>query len=782
MKRTACILAAFLLCSSTAGAKPRSPFYDAAPLGSGALVGPSGLSLSSDLVMGGYDITSADDIYATPATTDVAPGTTQLHGHDAFPGATGANRSGGQLDLSGGIGAHTITIADRTQCTGAVVTATVDGSSYTMTEGVHWSAITSNGAACTSLAATLISVPGISITSGCVSNVLRVVPENPLNTLAVAISIAGCGTAYNGTDGSVKVWTPLVANSSLESVGSATFDTYADFVAQGSNPAAPSAGTARFHAATTQGFTRFEQDNEAATNLVLGRDIVFVAKNTSGGTVSKGQVVYVSGSTGNVPTVALAKADSSTTLPAVGVALDAIADNAFGQVMAIGIVASFDTSAFSVGARVWVSSTAAGALTTTRPDVPAFAQRVGSILVSGVGNGSLLVDVAPHIGGMETGTVNSFKAPSFVSSTTNPAQSGVLRAANNEAAVCARNVANSADVCIVANTANYLAPSGGNGIDVPANMLLALGVTGSSGTNTFLLYGTAQTPDAALIGLGTESRNLIIVEGGDQATDFGHALQTNPTLFIQSSNQAQPSQWVSLAHDQTNAVIGVGAGQLSVPAGVTTPVLSLGADPGDAVTGVNLSNNTCVSWEIATPGADRTICVDSGNDLRINTRIFVTGDVFSTTTGLTAATMSANTGNPVRSAIGHYNWTNAMVTALGASLTGDINVVTLPAKTILKNAYVIIDTACTGVTTLSVSIGRTAASYIDYVVASDAKAAANTVYGDDSAERGVNLTGYDLPSFTGTTTIKAHFISTIDNLSAALTCTGEVVVETVLVP
>lgn len=196
---------------------------------------------------------------------------------------------------------------------------------------------------------------------------------------------------------------------------------YVDLVAI-ANPAAPAAGTARFHAATTQGFTRFEEDNEAATNLVLGRDNVFIAKNTSGSDITKGQVVRVTGSTGNVPNIGLAKGDSASTLPAIGIALDTIGNNNFGQVMKLGILASFNTSAFSTGDQVWVSTTTAGALQNTRPASPNYVQRVGSVLVDGVGNGSLLITIAPFIGGQETGTNASaytFASKVYINDTSN---------------------------------------------------------------------------------------------------------------------------------------------------------------------------------------------------------------------------------------------------------------------------------------------------------------------------------------------------------------------------
>jgi len=138
-------------------------------------------------------------------------------------------------------------------------------------------------------------------------------------------------------------------------------------------------------------------------HFTVTRDNVLVVRNTSGSAMTAGQVVYVTGSTGNVPNVGLAKADSVTTLPAVGILMADAANNAFVMCMMTGIF-TMDTSAFSTGDRLFVSATTAGALTNTRPISPLYAQRMGSVLVDGVGNGSLDVTTAPFIGGEESGT------------------------------------------------------------------------------------------------------------------------------------------------------------------------------------------------------------------------------------------------------------------------------------------------------------------------------------------------------------------------------------------
>ena len=123
-----------------------------------------------------------------------------------------------------------------------------------------------------------------------------------------------------------------------------------------------------------------------------------------------------------------------------------------------------------------------------------------------------------------------------------------------------------------------------------------------------------------------------------------------------------------------------------------------------------------------------------------------------------------------------------MVVALGGNLTGDISICTLPAKTVVRNVYLVVDTQATnGGGTLTGAVGYTAAAYIDYINPSSLMAAAGTVYGGVAGDRGTALTGYDLPNYTGTKTLYMHLISTVNNLNTITTCTGHVVICTELI-
>ena len=88
----------------------------------------------------------------------------------------------------------------------------------------------------------------------------------------------------------------------------------------------------------------------------------------------------------------------------------------------------------------------------------------------------------------------------------------------------------------------------------------------------------AQALDQNVIGVRggpstSGGRQLILSEFDNRALDHDHATPTDPTLFIHSatSPDTDNTQWVSLAHNQTNAVLGVGKGALSVSASLLLP-------------------------------------------------------------------------------------------------------------------------------------------------------------------------------------------------------------------
>jgi hypothetical protein len=113
------------------------------------------------------------------------------------------------------------------------------------------------------------------------------------------------------------------------------------------------------------------------------------AKNSTGSTISKGKLVYISGYdiASGYPEISLADNTSSSTMAAIGVVREDILNNATGFVIVNGKLSDVDTSTFSVNAIVYVGTS--GDFTTTKPTGTALIQNVGKVLRSHASNGQI---------------------------------------------------------------------------------------------------------------------------------------------------------------------------------------------------------------------------------------------------------------------------------------------------------------------------------------------------------------------------------------------------------
>ena len=108
--------------------------------------------------------------------------------------------------------------------------------------------------------------------------------------------------------------------------------------------------------------------------------IVRLVRNTTGATLTKGTVVYISGATGNNPIVSKAIATGdSTSAQTFGLLQADIANNATGYVVTMGDLIGLDTSAFTEGQQVYLSGTVAGTYTATKTLAPTHLVYIGVI-------------------------------------------------------------------------------------------------------------------------------------------------------------------------------------------------------------------------------------------------------------------------------------------------------------------------------------------------------------------------------------------------------------------
>lgn len=146
----------------------------------------------------------------------------------------------------------------------------------------------------------------------------------------------------------------------------------------------------------------------ADVTLQVGQETIVHAKNTSGGTISNGQAVYINGAVGasGSPTIALAQADTLDTARQIGIATADIADNGFGWVTLTGKVRGVDTSGYAEGVLLYLSADTAGGLTDTVPTFPNYRVPVAFCINSHAVNGTLLVfRDSPMFGAMDAGRV-----------------------------------------------------------------------------------------------------------------------------------------------------------------------------------------------------------------------------------------------------------------------------------------------------------------------------------------------------------------------------------------
>jgi hypothetical protein len=186
-------------------------------------------------------------------------------------------------------------------------------------------------------------------------------------------------------------------------------------------PSAPSSLHARLWTEDNNGFSVLHWKDANSLDHEVSRDLVHIVRNNSGGPIAVGEVVYVSGSTGTVPTVAKAKADSAATMPAYGIATAAISNNAFGQVMTAGDIQGLDTSGFSAGDILYVSAATAGLLTATAPTGANRVERVGVVLRSHANQGIIGIT----IGGTEVAQQGAIADPAGGATTDTEARAAI---------------------------------------------------------------------------------------------------------------------------------------------------------------------------------------------------------------------------------------------------------------------------------------------------------------------------------------------------------------------
>lgn len=163
--------------------------------------------------------------------------------------------------------------------------------------------------------------------------------------------------------------------------------------------------------------------------------IEIVVRNSTGSTLTKGQIVYLSGATGNRPNAVLAQANTeATSSKTIGMITANIANNADGYIAVNGTLHDIDTSSFTAGDMLWLSATTpGGVVANTPPAEPNHTVFIGYVarvhptqgrVVLAIQNGYELDELhGVQITTPSNGQVLSYNSTSGLWENTNPASS-----------------------------------------------------------------------------------------------------------------------------------------------------------------------------------------------------------------------------------------------------------------------------------------------------------------------------------------------------------------------
>jgi hypothetical protein len=423
----------------------------------------------------------------------------------------------------------------------------------------------------------------------------------------------------------------------------------------------------------------------------------FTAK--AGENITKGNAVYISGISGELPVVSLADADDTAKMPAFGLAEATVSTNAEVEVTSFGTLADLDTSSYTLGDILYVGTTA-GALTNDPAGLEAtklqnigIVQRVhasnGSIKVGGAGrtnavpnldNGDIFIGNSDNkaVSSALSTEIESYldggtSTPTFASATVSTASSGATAGAGGDELVIENS--STAGMSILSGTANdgniLFGDSGNSAIGYMQYKhsvnALAFGTNGSEvarfdSSGNFGI-GTG-APDANLQIRGSGDRSLAITSGtagaailnfGDTTSgdfDIGSIIYDNANNSMQFKvNNSErlridSSGRVSIGTTSTNAPLRVKVAtdaNFTVQNTSSTVQLQAINDAGNAFTTLDIAGNPIV---FSANGSERMRLTTNGLAIGFtSTDASLDADGYIRSKHATANGLLLNTGN-----------------------------------------------------------------------------------------------------------------------------------------
>ncbi len=372
--------------------------------------------------------------------------------------------------------------------------------------------------------------------------------------------------------------------------------------------------------------------------------IVRLVRNQTGATLTKGTVVYIDGATGNNPTVAKAIATGdSTSAQTFGLCQANIANNAEGYVVIMGDLVGLNTSSFTEGQQLYLSSTTAGEYTTTKQYAPAHLVYVGVVTRSHVSLGQIEVRIQ---NGYEMDELHNVSAQSpsnndglFYNTTTSLWEKKSIatalgftpyNATNPNNYIALTGLSSTATGLTYTNTTGVFSLTAGYAIPTTAsattwdtaytNRITSLTVTGSSGSAT-LVSNVLNIPTYTLSGLGGITASFLSGTSGISYNSTTGVISTSLTQYTDALARASVSLTTTgtsgaSTYNSTTGVLNIPnygsalSGYLPLTGGTLTGVL--GGTSATFSGQVNAASK--YTWGSSTTGTTGQIATDGTNN------------------------------------------------------------------------------------------------------------------------------------------------------------------------
>lgn len=328
--------------------------------------------------------------------------------------------------------------------------------------------------------------------------------------------------------------------------------------------------------------TLYDADSDGIVDAA--QTLVITVRNATGGALTKGQAVYISGATGQIPTITLAKADAeATSSKTLGLLAADLPNNTNGFAHIRGALVGVDTSAFIDGDILYLSAATAGALTTTRPPAPNHGVYMGVCAYSHAANGKINVNV---INGYELDELHNVLIASI-------ADNEVIQ--YDSASGTWKNRSTLAGLTL--NSPTFVTPALGTPSSGVATNLTgtAAGLTAGNVTTNANLSGhitsvgnTASLGSFTVAQLNTAISDADVATGGGTATGTNTGDQTLPTRASLGLDTTDSPQFagVNIGHASDTTLTRVSAGVVAIEGSniVTAASLNGGTLPASVTT------------------------------------------------------------------------------------------------------------------------------------------------------------------------------------------------------